>query len=218
MKPRAQSALDDYQDANDDDAADEADTSTGSTAGKRKRVPGTERHPGLFGSAGQRNRPAPLISPGLRFGLHAKSMVVDDNFAMVGSHNFDPRSDHYNTEAGVIVYDQRFASQLRDSILRNTQPQNAWVIGLKKPKVPVLGHISEALGDVSSKLPVFDLWPFRYTASYQIKPGCSPLPPNDPAFYGCYTPVGDFPDVAISQKLIYTRFIAAFGAGVTGIL
>ena len=55
-------------------------------------------------------------------------IVVDDDFAMVGSHNFDPRSDHYNTEAGVIVYDARFANELRDSILRDTQPENAWVI------------------------------------------------------------------------------------------
>ncbi|HET6804562.1 MAG TPA: phospholipase D family protein, partial [Frateuria sp.] len=58
----------------------------------------TENH-GLLGSHGSSQRPAPLVSEGRRFALHAKSIVVDDHFAMVGSHNFDPRSDHYNTEA-----------------------------------------------------------------------------------------------------------------------
>ncbi|HEV2681815.1 MAG TPA: phospholipase D-like domain-containing protein, partial [Rhodanobacter sp.] len=76
----------------------------------------------LLGSRGSNNRPAPLLSEGRRFGLHAKSIVIDDAFAMVGSHNFDPRSDHYNTEAGVIVYDAAFADQLRQSIMRDTQP------------------------------------------------------------------------------------------------
>jgi len=82
----------------------------------------------------------------------------------------------------------------------------------------VLGNISQWLGDISASLPLFDLWPFRYATSYDLKPGCGPLLPSDPAFYRCYTPVGDFPDVAISPKLIYTRFITAFGAGVKGVL
>ncbi|MET0330676.1 MAG: phospholipase D-like domain-containing protein [Dyella sp.] len=178
-------------------------------------LPGTERH-SLLGSKG--NRPAPLTSAGRRFGLHAKSIVVDDYFAMVGSHNFDPRSDHYNTEAGVIVYDRRFANRLRQSILRDTQPENAWVIAPRHAAVPLLTDLNEVIGDVSEKLPIFDLWPFRYATSYQLKPGCGPLRPDDPAFFRCYQPVGDFPEVALSPKLIYTRLITAFGAGVKGIL
>ena len=135
---------------------------------------------------------------------------------MVGSHNFDPRSVHFNTEAGVIVYDQRFASALRASILEATQPENAWVIAPRKPTIPILGNISQVLGDISAKLPLFDLWPFRYATSYEIKPGCGPLLPSDPGFEKCYTAVGDFPDVA--AKAIYTRLITAFGAGVKGVL
>jgi cardiolipin synthase C len=185
---------------------------------ERRRYPGTERRPGLFGSQGKRNRPAPLISSGRRFGLHAKSLVIDDSFAMVGSHNFDPRSDHYNTEAGVIVYDQRFASELRASILRATEATNAWVIAPRKPTIPVLGQISQMIGDISAKLPFFDLWPFRYATSYELKPNCPPMQPDNPDFSRCYTAVGDFPDVAISPKLLYTRLITAFGAGVKGVL
>ena len=177
----------------------------------------TETH-GLLGSHGKSRRPAPLLSEGRRFGLHAKSIVIDHTIAMVGSHNFDPRSDHYNTEAGVIVYDPRFADQLRESIMRDTQPENAWVIAPKQAGVPVLSDISQAIGSVSEQLPLFDLWPFRYATSYEIKPGCQPLRASDPGFFACYEPVGDFPDTAASPKLLYTLFVTAFGAGVTGVL
>ncbi|WP_245188138.1 phospholipase D-like domain-containing protein [Frateuria flava] len=182
-----------------------------------QRYVGTESH-GLLGSHGSSQRPAPLVSEGRRFALHAKSIVVDDRFAMVGSHNFDPRSDHYNTEAGVIVYDRRFAEQLRRSILRDTQPQNAWVIAPRRPVVPVLTKLNQAIGDLSESLPLFDFWPYRYATSYQLKAGCAPMQPGDPAFYSCYEPVGDFPDVALSPKLIYTRLITAFGSSASGIL
>jgi putative cardiolipin synthase len=177
----------------------------------------TESH-GLLGSHGSSRRPAPLISSGRRFGLHAKSIVIDDDIAMVGSHNFDPRSDHYNTEAGVIIYDPRFANQLRQSILRDTQPKNAWVIGPRRTGVPVLTDINNAIGSVSEELPLFDLWPFRYATSYQLKSGCQPMRVSDPNFYACYEPVGDFPDVAVSPKMFFTLIITAFGAGVSGIL
>ncbi|MEO7067778.1 MAG: phospholipase D family protein [Rhodanobacter sp.] len=176
-------------------------------------------HSLLGGSgSGSGRRPAPLVSSGRRFGLHAKSIVVDDSFSMVGSHNFDPRSDHYNTEAGVIVYDRRFADQLRASILRDTLPENAWVIAPRHIDVALLSEINSAIGEVSRRLPLFDFWPYRYATSYQIKPGCQPLRVNDPAFLTCYEAVGDFPDVALSPKLIYTRLITAFGVGASGIL
>ncbi|QAU24647.1 phospholipase D family protein [Dyella sp. M7H15-1] len=222
MKPHAQLAAYAYVQANvideTDDDDEEAMTTTTLSGTRQTRFPGTERRAGLFGSNSRRNRPVPLISAGRRFGLHAKSLVVDDSFAMVGSHNFDPRSDHYNTEAGVIVYDPRFADQLRTSIMQATKPQNAWIIAPRKPTIPVLGQISQVIGDISAKLPFFDIWPFRYATSYELKPNCPPMQPNNPDFSRCYEAVGDFPDVAISPKLLYTRLITAFGAGVKGVL
>jgi len=211
LKPHAPGPAVDYELANLDADTAQVPAATATPA----RASRTRFH--LLGS-GSGNRPAPLRSEGRRSGLHAKSIVIDDDFSMVGSHNFDPRSDHYNTEAGVIVYDPRFADAVRDSILEDTLPQNAWVIARTEPTIPVLGDISEGIADVSSRLPLFDLWPFRYATSYEIKPGCAPLAPDNPKFKECYTPVGDFPDVAVSPKLIYTRLITAFGAGVKGIL
>ncbi|MDW2983174.1 MAG: phospholipase D family protein [Rhodanobacter sp.] len=183
---------------------------------KLARMPEARFH--LLGSRGSGNLPAPLHSEGMRFGLHAKSIVVDDTFAMVGSHNFDPRSDHYNTESGVIVYDRDFADRLRHSIMRSTQPENAWVIAPRQSKVPVLTDINQAIGTISEQLPLFDLWPFRYATSFELKPDCQPLRATDPNFYACYEPVGDFPDVALSPKLIITRLVTAFGVGAKGIL
>lgn len=167
---------------------------------------------------GARHRPAPLLTEGVRFGLHAKSIVVDDTFAMVGTHNFDPRSDHYNTESGVIIYDKRFSDRLRGSIMQDTEPGNAWVIGPRQKTIPVLSEINEFIGDVSERLPFFDLWPFRYATSYDLKPGCIPMRWTDPKFFECYEPVGDFPEVDVSLKMIYTRMITAFGSASSGIL
>ncbi|MBS0431590.1 MAG: phospholipase D family protein [Proteobacteria bacterium] len=154
---------------------------------------------------------------GPRVSLHAKSLVVDGEVAMVGSHNFDPRSANYNTEAGVIVYDPKFAAEVRASIVAATQPQNAWLIAPRDP-IPVIGDVSNVIGSVSRQLPIFDLWPFDYATSYELKPGCDPLPPTDPNFLKCYRSVGDFPEVNLSLTAIITRFITAFGAGVQGIM
>ncbi len=211
LKPHAPSAGEDY------DLANLGLDATGkpSSADRASRARPPFR---LLGSRGSNNQPAPLHSQGRRFGLHAKSIVVDDVFAMVGSHNFDPRSDHYNTESGVIVYDHGFADQLRHSILRSTQPENAWVIAPRQPKVPLLTDLNRAIGTISESLPLFDLWPFRYATSFELKPGCQPLRATDPNFYACYEPVGDFPDVALSPKLIITRLVTAFGVGAKGIL
>src|SRR5699024_2895270 len=92
---------------------------------------------------GPRARPAPLTTEGVRIGLHAKSIVVDDRFAMVGTHTFDPRSDHYNTESGIIVYDRDFATALRSEILRDTQPKNAWTIAPRRKTIPIISDISQ---------------------------------------------------------------------------
>lgn len=156
-------------------------------------------------------------SPGPRISLHAKSLVVDGRIGMVGSHNFDPRSVHYNTEDGVIIDNRAFAEQLRASILRDAAPRNAWLVAPRHP-IPIIGDVSQAIGDVSRQLPIFDIWPWAYSTDYQLKPGCQPIPATDPDFLKCWKPVGDFPEVNLSLTAIVTRFVTAFGAGIQGIL
>jgi phosphatidylserine/phosphatidylglycerophosphate/cardiolipin synthase-like enzyme len=51
--------------------------------------------------------------------FHAKSALIDGSVAMVGSYNFDPRSEHLNTELAVVVYDPEFVGLLTASIAEN---------------------------------------------------------------------------------------------------
>ena len=186
-------------------------------------VPGTWDRPvgaapvaRLRGSAGSRG-PVPLKRAGVRIGLHSKSMVVDERIGIVGSHNFDPRSADFNTESLVMVHDPVFARALADSIRRDIAPGNSWVIAPRE-KLPVLAQLNYNLGKLSEKLPIFDVWPLPYATSYELKPGCQPLPPGAPGFHDCYEAVGDFPEVNLTLKSIYTRILTVFGAGFVPIL
>jgi putative cardiolipin synthase len=174
-----------------------------------------------FGSGGRRGKdrrgPPPLERAGLRIGLHAKSLVIDGAIGMVGTHNFDPRSDRLNTESALIVHDAGFAAELAANILRDTRPENAWTIAPRQ-RVALISPVNDGVGRVFETLPLFDLWPFRYATSYEIKPGCAPLAPEDPRFHDCYEAVGDFPEVGLPLKSIYTRVLTAFGAGLAPIL
>jgi putative cardiolipin synthase len=42
-------------------------------------------------------------------GLHTKALVFDREEVFIGSMNFDPRSDHYNSEMGIIVHSPQLA-------------------------------------------------------------------------------------------------------------
>ena len=166
------------------------------------------------------NEPVPLRRAGVRIGLHAKSLVIDERVGVVGTHNFDPRGDHYNTESAVVIADAAFARELAASIRRDIAPDNSWVIA-RRDKPPVLSGLDYSVGKLFEQLPVFDLWPLRYATSYEFVPGpeCpQPLPPSAPGFRACYRPVGDFPEVSLGLKGLTTRIFTAFGAGLAPIL
>ncbi len=162
----------------------------------------------------------PLQTMGMRIGLHSKSMVIDGKLAVIGSHNFDPRSDRLNTESLVVIHDVGFAQELRDTLLEDMSPGNAWVIA-PRPRAPRLVRgLNYSLGKAFEFLPLFDVWPWRYATSWDYTggPGCAPMSPFDPRFADCHTPVGDFPQVEIPFKAINTRILTAFGAGLAPIL
>ncbi len=194
--------------------------SSGSSSGETtRRLQRTESRPSFL-SSGAGSEPLPLKRAGVRMGLHAKSMVIDGETAVIGTHNFDPRSENYNTEAAVVIHDPAFAQALAASIRRDMSPENAWVIA-PRAKPPVFSGLDYSLGKVSEALPVFDLWPWRYATSYEFRPGpdCPlPLAPKDPAFHRCHVAVGDFPEVNVGPKWLYTRVLTAFGAGLVPIL
>jgi len=170
------------------------------------------RFPGL----GSRSGYAPLSTKGLRISLHAKSFVIDGEIGIIGSHNLTPRSDNYNTEGVLVFRDATMAQRLQAAILRDTAAENSWLVA-RAPHSPV-SHLNGRIDGVFENLPLFDLWPFRYATSYELKPGCEPVPPGDPQFPACWTAVGDFPEAEISFKAFVTRVLTAFGAGLAPIL
>ncbi len=153
----------------------------------------------------------PVEVDGPIFAIHQKSIVIDDRISIIGSHNFDPRSVAINTEASIVVWDEGFAKELSLSIRRFTEPQNSWVIA-RRQKVPLIGHISGLIGSVSRLLPFFDLWPFRYTSSFELREGREPVARDDPRFYDNYRDVGQFPQVGLSPKRAQTQIVSGFGA------
>ncbi|WP_282269584.1 phospholipase D family protein [Stenotrophomonas sp. PS02298] len=179
----------------------------------------TETRPSFLGTRAV-NRPLPVTRRGARMGLHAKSLVVDRRIGVIGTHNFDPRSENYNTEGAVIIEDPAFAEQLAQSILRDVHPDNSWVVAPRE-KPPVLSGLNYSIGKASEALPILDFWPWRYATDYAFKPGpdCpQPLIRQDPGFHSCYTAVGDFPEVNVGPKWVLVRMLTAFGAGLVPIL
>jgi phosphatidylserine/phosphatidylglycerophosphate/cardiolipin synthase-like enzyme len=200
--------------------SDRSDPSRASEAGETtRRLQRTEARPSFL-SSGAATEPLPLKRAGVRIGLHAKSMVIDNRISVIGTHNFDPRSETYNTEAAVVIEDEAFAQALAASIRRDMRPENSWVIA-PRAKPPVFSGLDYSLGKVSEALPLFDVWPWRYATSYEFRPGpdCAvPVSIKDPRFHQCYVAVGDFPEVNVGPKWLYTRVLTAFGAGLVPIL
>jgi len=188
--------------------------------GGRRPTPLTREYSALRYAGVGVNTRLPLTREGPRRGLHAKSLVIDGRIGVVGTHNFDPRGDDYNTESALVIDDPAFARALEASIHGDMLPGNAWTIARRDPS-PILPGIEYTLAKLSERMPVFDLWPVRYATSYDFEPGpdCPrPLPPTDPGFRQCYRAVGDFPEVSIGFKSLLTRIFTAFGAGLAPIL
>jgi len=60
------------------------------------------------------------------FGLHAKSMVIDDEITVIGTFNFDPRSANLNTESITIIPSKKVSISVKAGMLEEMLPENAW--------------------------------------------------------------------------------------------
>jgi len=150
------------------------------------------------------NSVIPMPAP--RTGLHSKSFVVDGRVAMIGSHNFDPRSEGFNTENGIIVRDERFARELEQLIRRDIEPQNSWVVAMKPNKE----QAKTALAPVPKTIPQFKPWSYSSTSVYELAPGKDPVPPGSPDFYRNYFAVGSFPEVVRTRRQVNVVFLSSF--------
>lgn len=62
------------------------------------------------------------------FGIHAKTMIVDESLLVVGTFNLDPRSAHLNTECIALVPDEGLAAQVLDVLDIEMRPENSWAV------------------------------------------------------------------------------------------
>ncbi len=60
------------------------------------------------------------------FGLHAKSMVIDNQITVIGTFNLDPRSANLNTECITIISSNQIAKNVMVGFEEEFKPENAW--------------------------------------------------------------------------------------------
>ena len=133
--------------------------------------------------------------------LHTKAWVVDNKLAAVGSFNFDPRSEIFNSEVMAIVDDTAFAGWLREYLAPLHEPENAWVtakrdlpIGLKQ-----VDTLAEHLSEWASELTGFQAWSLENVSCYEWV-GEKVVMPEHPKFHEYYKAVGPFPEVKEGDK------------------
>jgi putative cardiolipin synthase len=111
--------------------------------------------------------------------LHAKSLVVDDRLAFVGSYNLDPRSENLNTEVGLLVEDAAFARPSCWPTWRGImRPRTAGSSpGATSPSS--LDALNGLIDGILSLSPI-DVWPIQNTSSFELRPGAAEVPPATP--------------------------------------
>jgi len=60
------------------------------------------------------------------FGLHAKSMVIDNEITVIGTFNLDPRSANLNTECVTIIHSKEVSKGVLEGMEIEFLPENAW--------------------------------------------------------------------------------------------
>jgi putative cardiolipin synthase len=70
-----------------------------------------------------------------RAGLHAKAMVVDRRYVVVGSYNLDPRSADINTELALLVDSPAFAEMVAEFFDEGVKPGNSYRVTLEQGRL-----------------------------------------------------------------------------------
>lgn len=156
---------------------------------------------------------APGRPPGTRprLVIHAKTWVVDRTTSSIGSHNFDPRSTHFNTECGVVLRDPAFSLRILDHLARDTAPGNSWIVAPRAIPPSLWERTRRLIGDISHHIPFFDALPYRYTSNFDLREGGTPLPSRHPDFLENHIDVGSFPEVSDRGGVFKARFLQIFG-------
>ncbi|HWA57966.1 MAG TPA: phospholipase D-like domain-containing protein, partial [Gemmatimonadales bacterium] len=90
------------------------------------RPDAAERRTIMTGALGPTLAKAPI------FGLHAKSMVIDGEIAVIGTFNLDPRSANLNTECFTVIRSKEIAARVLAGMEVEFRPENAWETTLER--------------------------------------------------------------------------------------
>lgn len=134
--------------------------------------------------------------------LHAKSMAIDGRLGVIGTHNFDARSDHYNIESMLVIEDTRFAQLLGQSIRDDIHPVNSWMLRPESPAMSVAGPGLSPERRGSTSASAYEWVPGPGCVDAALQPGQL----LDP----CYRPVGDFPESGAGRKIL-ARILSVLG-------
>jgi putative cardiolipin synthase len=74
-------------------------------------------------------------APTIAYGLHAKSIVVDQQLAAIGSFNFNLRSTYLNTESILVINNRHFSERLANTIEQAMNEKNSWHLKLVEGNV-----------------------------------------------------------------------------------
>lgn len=78
-----------------------------------------------------------------RFGLHAKTMVVDGRTVVIGTFNLDPRSANLNTECLAVIRSEAVANSVLKIMEQEFEPENAWETTLTFNPDSVAGKVKQ---------------------------------------------------------------------------
>lgn len=92
-----------------------------------------------------------------RWGLHAKSAVVDGKIVMVGTFNVDPRSRNINSEMALMCLD---STELASEVLQSMRERGDHSVQLGKNGKPVDGSSSFAGVSLPKRIAYYLLMPF----------------------------------------------------------
>ena len=103
-----------------------------------------------------------------------------------------------------------FAKALAEDIERDMQPRNSYLIDRRLDPLST-SAANSLIHSLSEKTPI-DLWPIRYTTSYRLRRGKTPVPVGHPAFHTHWKDMGSFPQLKnFTEREIYARMLKAFG-------
>ena len=94
-------------------------------------VPQKNNH--LYAGLAGRSLYTELLTSGIRIFeryppfIHAKAVIIDDEFSLIGTANLDVRSLHLNYESNLAIYDENFTNELKEIIL-DDQAQSEEII------------------------------------------------------------------------------------------